>query len=269
MMWEKLGVLLVTALLFSCVGFKNYVWFMSIGYGLAVAAMGAVLLMEGVTGSLQLTAGFVVLCVLLLGYGLRLSGFLIHRERKSAAYRKTLEKVSKTQSGKPMPLVAKIALWVSVCLLYTAEVSPVLFRGMNGDGSWAVSALIALVGLIMEAVADWQKSAYKKTDPHSPAMKGLYKLVRCPNYLGEMIFWTGIWVSGFHVNATASQWVVSTAGYLLILYVMFSGARRLEARQNRNYGDRSDYREYCEHTPILLPFIPLYHLSKDLKHERG
>ena len=51
-------------------------------------------------------------------------------------------------------------------------------------------------------------------------------------------------------------------GLYLIVYVMFSGAKRLELRQNKNYGADPDYQTYVKRTPILLPFIPLYHLEK-------
>ena len=44
---------------------------------------------------------------------------------------------------------------------------------------------------------------------------------------------------------------------------MFSGAKRLEIRQNKNYGDKEEYRNYVKRTPILIPFIPLYHLAKE------
>lgn len=42
---------------------------------------------------------------------------------------------------------------------------------------------------------------------------------------------------------------------------MFGGARRLELRQNRNYGKDPEYQAYVKKTPILLPFIPLYSVA--------
>ena len=43
---------------------------------------------------------------------------------------------------------------------------------------------------------------------------------------------------------------------------MFSGARRLELRQDRTYGADPEYLSYVRSTPILLPFVPLYSVKK-------
>ena len=51
-------------------------------------------------------------------------------------------------------------------------------------------------------------------------------------------------------------------GYIGIIFVMFSGARRLEIRQNKNCGSDPAYREYVKTVPILVPFIPLYSVEK-------
>lgn len=47
-----------------------------------------------------------------------------------------------------------------------------------------------------------------------------------------------------------------------IVYVMFSGARRLEIRQNVTYGKDPEYQAYIKKTPILLPFVPIYSVEK-------
>ena len=61
---------------------------------------------------------------------------------------------------------------------------------------------------------------------------------------------------------SAWQWILVLLGYILLIYIMFSGARRLEVRQNKNYGDNPEYQEYVKRVPILLPFIPLYSVDK-------
>ena len=91
---------------------------------------------------------------------------------------------------------------------------------------------------------------------------GLYRIVRCPNYLGEMIFWTGVLLSGIGSLTGAGQWIMALIGYIGIIFVMFSGARRLEIRQNKNYGKDPAYQKYVKTVPILVPFIPLYSVEK-------
>ena len=117
-------------------------------------------------------------------------------------------------------------------------------------------------GIVFESVADMQKNASKKKNPNRFCDTGLYKFVRCPNYLGEMIFWTGVLVSGVNVLEGVGQWVLALIGYIGIIFVMFSGARRLELRQNRNYGKDPEYQKYVKTVPIMVPFIPLYSVEK-------
>ncbi|MBQ9460863.1 MAG: DUF1295 domain-containing protein [Clostridia bacterium] len=73
-----------------------------------------------------------------------------------------------------------------------------------------------------------------------------------------MLIWTGIFVGGITAYSGALQWIAAILGYLGIIYVMFSGARRLEERQTRTYGNDPEYQEYFRKTPIMILFIPLY-----------
>ncbi|WP_294547095.1 DUF1295 domain-containing protein [uncultured Pseudoflavonifractor sp.] len=252
-------VVLAVCALLSAVGFYKFVYFLSVGYGFAVCGAGAaILVMYG--GSL--TVWSILLCVLLMVYGVRLGGFLLWREIKSASYRKTLKEA--TGGDKPIPVFVKAAIWVCVAIMYVLQVSPVFYRAANGDqgGVMApVGAVIMILALVLESVADKQKSAAKARNPRRFCDTGLYRLVRCPNYLGEVLFWTGVLLSGAGALRGAVQWIVAILGYILIVYVMFSGAKRLELRQNRNYGADPEYQAYVKRTPILLPFIPLYHLE--------
>lgn len=253
-------VVLAVCALLSAVGFYKFVYFLSVGYGFAVCGAGvAILAMYG--GTLSLWS--ILLCVLLMVYGIRLGGFLLWREIKSASYRKTLKEA--TGGDKPIPVFVKVTIWVCVAIMYVMQVSPVFYRAANGDrgGVMApVGAVIMALALVLESVADKQKSAAKAKNPRRFCDVGLYRLVRCPNYLGEVLFWTGVLLSGIGALQGVIQWIVAIMGYILIVYVMFSGAKRLELRQNKNYGADPDYQAYVKRTPILLPFIPLYHLEK-------
>ena len=253
-------VMFAVALVFSAIGFKKYVWFISIGYGFAVAAIGVALL---IAARDHLSAGTICACVLFVVYGLRLGGYLAFREFRSSTYNTKMK--GEIKSGDDMSMAAKCAIWISAALLYAAETSPVIFRLSNGAGTDAllvVGLVISVIGLVVETTADLQKNAAKKANPHRFVDTGLFSIVRCPNYFGEMLFWTGVFIGGITIYAGALQWIVALVGYLGIIYVMFGGARRLEIRQNKSYGDDPEYQRYVKTTPIMIPLVPLYSVEK-------
>ena len=252
-------ILLILALLASACGFRKYVWFISLGYGAAVALIGAGLL---VLFRNALSAGTVLQCVLLIVYGCRLSGYLVYRDLKTAYTRRMKGEV---KSDKGVSFAAKTGIWISAALLYVLQTSPVLFRLADRKGTDAFCAaglLLSLAGLILETTADLQKNRAKKKNPGRFVDTGLFRMVRFPNYFGEMVFWTGVFLSGVNVCHTAAEWICSVAGYAGIIYVMFGGARRLEIRQDKNYGDDPDYQKYKSTTPIMIPFLPIYSVKK-------
>ena len=248
------------AVIVSAIGFKKYVWFISIGYGFSIAAIGLALLCLYGAGA---DAGLIIACVLFMMYGLRLGGFLTYREVNKSSYNKRMK--FEIKDGKGMSFIAKCGIWISAALLYACEVSPVLFRLQNGKGTsgWVIAGIIIMaIGLVTETSADVQKSLAKRERPGRFVDTGLYKLVRCPNYLGEMTFWTGVLLIGIGSNTGAWQWTAALLGYIGIIYVMFGGARRLEMRQDRTYKDDPEYWAYKNKTPIMIPFIPLYSVAK-------
>ena len=219
--------LFVAAMVISSIGFKNYVWFISLGYGFSIAGEGLLMM---ILNRGQLTVGTIICCVLFIVYGCRLGGYLAVREFGSSSYKKNMK--GEIKDGKSVPFGVKIAIWVTCALLYVTQVSGVFYRLVNKteDNYWVyIGAAVMALGLVLESVADIQKNKAKKVNPKRFVDTGLYRLVRCPNYLGEMIFWTGVVLSG--IGAVAGwQWVIVAIGYIGIIFVMFSGARRLEIR---------------------------------------
>ena len=264
MPWSLLGILLAVCAVLCAVGFYKFVYFLSIGYGFAVAGGGiAVLIMALVTGTEAPIWVLLIQAALFLAYGIRLSGFLLIREIKNAAYRKTLKEA--TGDDKKMPFFVLFTIWVSVAVLYTAQVSPMLFRVTN-NATGLVAPIIGFVvsigGLILETIADEQKSAQKKVRPDMVATEGLYKMCRCPNYLGEIVFWTGVFITGLNAYKTVGQWITAIIAYICIVFIMFNGAQRLEKRQMARYGKDKEYNDYANKTPIIIPLLPIYHLNK-------
>ena len=253
-------ILFVIALVVSAIGFKNYVWFISLGYGFSIAAEGIAMI---IYYRESLSLGTVLLSALFAVYGLRLSGYLAIREAKSASYKKHMK--TEIKDGKTVPFGVKCSIWITCAALYLTQVLPVLYRFSNkaADSVMAYVGIgIMAIGLILETAADLQKNAAKRKHPHRFVDTKLYRIVRCPNYLGEMIFWTGVFLSGIGAMSGVWQWVLASVGYVGIIFVMFSGARRLEIRQNKNYGNDPEYQAYVKSVPILLPLVPLYSVVK-------
>ena len=253
-------LLFAAAMIISSIGFKNYVWFISLGYGFSIAGEGLLMLLLFGRG---LSLGTLICCLLFIIYGCRLGGYLAFREIKSASYNKNMK--GEIKDGKTIPFGVKVAIWVTCAALYVLQVLPVFYRLHNGSGSNVctyVGAAVMLFGIVFESAADLQKNAAKKVNPRRFVDTGLYRIVRCPNYLGEMVFWTGVLITGIGSLAGIGQWVMALIGYIGIIFVMFSGARRLEIRQNKNYGKDPEYQEYVKTVPILVPFIPLYSVEK-------
>ena len=253
-------ILLAVALAVSAVGWKYFVYFFSLGYGYGIAALSVSM---GILywGSLSWSTG--VLLVLLFLFGVRLGTYLLVRERKAVGYRKIL--YGEGHSAKK-PAGVMIMIWLFCALLYVAQVSPIAFRlanGSHGGELWAwIGAAVVACGILLESLSDAQKSAAKKKNPKRFVDTGLYRLVRCPNYLGEVTIWTGVLVSAIGAGLSWWQWLIVGIGYAGIVFVMFSGARRLELRQNEAYGQDPAYQEYVKKTPILLPFVPIYSVAK-------
>ena len=250
-------IILAVSLLLCAIGFYKYLYFFSVGYGFSVAGIGIALL---ILFHSALSAQTVIACILFIIYGVRLGGYLLIREIKSTAYNVILK--PENERSRKMPMGVKVAIWVSCGVLYFLQTSPVIFRLSNGGESDGIAGGIGLclmaLGILLEISADAQKTAAKKKDPHRFVDTGLYHIVRCPNYLGEILLWTGVLVFGAPYLAGALQWIIACLGYICIIYVMFSGARRLELRQDRNYGDDPVYREYVRTVPIMIPLVPLY-----------
>ena len=268
MPWSLLGILLAVCAVMCAVGFYKFVYFLSIGYGFAIAGGGiAVLVMYLVNPTNTPVWIVLVECALFIAYGVRLSGFLLVRELKNVSFRKTdvAKDTLAKNNEKKMPVFVLATIWVVVAILYTTQVSPMLFRVVNESSDVVVPVIgfaISIFGLILETIADNQKSAQKKERPDMVATKGLYRIVRCPNYLGEITFWTGVFVSGVTAYKTPGQWIMAIIAYICIVYIMFNGAQRLEKRQMARYGENEEYNEYANKTPIIIPLIPLYHLNK-------
>ena len=119
-----------------------------------------------------------------------------------------------------------------------------------GCGLWAL-------GFIIENIADLQKRIFRTNPLNSSGFitTGLWSISRHPNYLGEIILWTGLTVvclpflSGWELVAVLSPI------YTYLLLTRVSGINLLEEYAESKWGDMDLYIQYKSNTPILFPRI--------------
>lgn len=112
-----------------------------------------------------------------------------------------------------------------------------------------VGTLIALIGLTLEAAADWQMAYFQslKPRPSKFCRLGLWKYSRHPNYFGEMLFWFGVAIAVISVPNYYYAFIGPITLTFLLLKV--SGIPMLEAK----YKDHPEWPKYKSQTRLLLP----------------
>jgi steroid 5-alpha reductase family enzyme len=116
------------------------------------------------------------------------------------------------------------------------------------------AALVLTAAAIwIEARADRQLRDFVSSKPAQGAImdSGLWALCRHPNYLGEILFWWGLYL--FAVAVDAGAWWTGTGA--LAISVLF-GVVSLPLIERRMLKRRPDYKEHCEKVPLLFPLPP-------------
>lgn len=254
-------ILLGVAAVVTALGFIKPTWFVSVGYGYAIAAMA---LVATIVGAAHLTAAAILQLALLFAWGMRLSTFLVIRERQKS-YQNRPDAIQ--SSGASIPI--RIVSWIGVTVLYVAMFSPAAYvpQGVSEPiGGWAVVRWIGLVvmaiGLAVEATADAQKQAAKRRDPSAFVRTGLFSVVRAPNYLGEILMWVGNITAGAAFLVTGWRVGVAVFGVVMLILIMLGATRRLEWTQGRRYGSQEAFQTYIHTVPILFPLVPIYSVEK-------
>ncbi len=118
----------------------------------------------------------------------------------------------------------------------------------------ALATLVTLSGLTLEGIADQQLRIWTmhKKRPNDIFKDGLWGWMRHPNYLGEILFWTGLYL--FAV-ATRPTFYVAAAGPVAILCLFLFVSIPLKDR--RMLATRRDYDRYIKTVWAFWPKRPI------------
>jgi steroid 5-alpha reductase family enzyme len=149
------------------------------------------------------------------------------------------------------------------------------------DGLWLHGgALVYGLGLVIETLADGQKYMFKQSNPGQFCNVGLWSLSQHPNFLGNLILWSGILIMNvphlidLPVPTTAAAAATSMSSLLrplwnykrlvlacispLFLWSLFQAQAQgaltpaLELAKAK-YGNDPEYAKYLQQVPFLFP----------------
>ena len=194
-----------------------------------------------------------IVSLLVVIWSLRLSGFLylrIHRTGKDGRFDRL--KTSPIRFLIPWTIQG---LWVFLTMIVVivinsqADSAPEL-------GIWdGIGLSIWILGFGIEVIADRQKTVFN-TETNNQGKwidSGLWSHSRHPNYLGEILLWTGIAFFGISCFTGLERVAWISPIFIYILLTKISGIPILDKRGLEKWRDNPEYQKYRDETPALIP----------------
>ncbi|MAR95359.1 MAG: hypothetical protein CMD46_03245 [Gammaproteobacteria bacterium] len=132
-------------------------------------------------------------------------------------------------------------------------VSFVLINKIDVNIYLYLASIFTFIAVILETISDKQMRDFKQDNSNSSkTMKyGLWKFSRHPNYLGESLFWFGIYFMGLS-SGIMPLWTILCPTVMLFLFIFIS----CPMMDQRSLNNRSDYRDYMNKTSQLFLWPP-------------
>ena len=145
------------------------------------------------------------------------------------------------------------ALWVSITSC-AAVISILKSENDSLNIYVIIGVLIWITGFSLEAIADLQKSKFKKGENTNKAFisKGLWSKSRHPNYFGEITLWIGIYIISLSSFSGIEYLTIISPIFVYVLLTKMSGINMLEKIADERYGHLKDYVQYKKNTPVLF-----------------
>ncbi len=114
-----------------------------------------------------------------------------------------------------------------------------------------IAVFVTTGAILIEAVADSQLRKFVTLNKESgkTMKRGLWAFSRHPNYLGEILFWWGLYL--FAVASNPYIWWVIIGPVAITLMFLSASIPMIEKRMLER---RVDYREYMKRVPMLIPW---------------
>ena len=194
-----------------------------------------------------------IISLLVVIWSLRLSSFLylrIHRTGKDGRFDKL-----KTSSIRFLVPWTIQGLWVFLTMIVVIVINTQA-NSAPALGIWdGIGLSIWILGFSIEVIADNQKTVFN-SEPNNQGKWidcGLWSYSRHPNYLGEILLWTGIAFFGVSCFTGLEKIAWISPLFIYLLLTKISGTPILDRRALEKWGDDPEYQIYRENTPLLFP----------------
>lgn len=109
---------------------------------------------------------------------------------------------------------------------------------------------ITALGIAIEAIADYQLHLFRQRNPNPGKIldSGLWSWCRHPNYLGEILFWWGLFLFGLAADAGSALAVVGPLGITLLITLI--SVRLIDKRMCER---RPGYEQHMRKLPAFIP----------------
>jgi steroid 5-alpha reductase family enzyme len=197
----------------------------------------------------DLTFPRITLALLVIIWGVRLGGFLfyrIHQMGKDVRF----DSFRGSQKGfLKFWLLQSVSIWIIVLPVIVGLMSDIK------EVHWP-AVVLWTIGWLLESIADYQKFTFRsKYSEQDFIDTGLFKYIRHPNYLGEILIWAAVFL---YVTPYVSGWMwltIVSPLWIVILLVWISGIPLIEKTYPSKYANNARFDLYLSRSWKLIPFI--------------
>ena len=196
--------------------------------------------------------GNMIVSSLIIVWTLRLGTFLFTRIKK-AGEDKRFREIKKSFSWFFMAFTIS-GMWVSICTICALTG---ISNGIELTGVTYIGVIIFIIGFALEIISDNQKTNFRKIEYNKDKFitTGLWKYSRHPNYLGEIVLWTGVAIISYSSLEVYQMFTLVSPIFTYLLLVNVSGINLLEKSGEKKWGHLDSYKSYKENTPRLIGFL--------------
>jgi len=152
-------------------------------------------------------------------------------------------------------LIPTVFVFLGCLALYPILIEP--------SASWNildfVGMIILIIAILLELISDQQLHAFRRQRKSGEFIShGLWRYSRHPNYLGEILFWWGIYL--FALAANPTYWWTIVGPVAMTLLFVFISIPLMEKHLVRNH---PDFIQHKKQISMLIPLPPKQKPKRD------